>query len=432
MLSVYRIADLSAEFCMSDTGSKPSTSYRWHEISDLPQNLDALRDHELESLLRVWATQRRTIEDEERIQGFNAELAREWAIETGIIEGVYTLDRGITQTLIERGIDSSYIPHDSTNGDPELVARIIRAHQDVLEGLFAFVKGERSLTTGYVKELHAALLLHIAAHKVFDPSGQPLLLELQKGAYKKLPNNPSRPDGQIHEFCPPEHVASEMDRLIELDQQHTILAVPAYISAAWLHHAFAQIHPFQDGNGRVARALASLVFIKAGMFPLVVTRDDRTRYIDALEVADQGDLSPLVRLFAQLQKRALTGAIGRAADVKPVTSVEEAIAVTRDLLVDVGRIHPREYLNAKDSAGRLVPLTNKRLDGIANTLTNDVSQVNKDYMFGVASFGAPPTNELLTMASKLHYDPNTTDHHRSFLLSLAVEGVIKSYRYIFP
>ena len=32
------------------------------------------------------------------------------------------------------------------------------------------------------------------------------------------------------------------------------------IEATWLHHRFTQIHPFQDGNGRVARALASLVF----------------------------------------------------------------------------------------------------------------------------------------------------------------------------
>jgi hypothetical protein len=46
----------------------------------------------------VWATQRRTIEDKERIKGFNAELARQWAIETGIIEGVYTLNRGIKPT----------------------------------------------------------------------------------------------------------------------------------------------------------------------------------------------------------------------------------------------------------------------------------------------------------------------------------------------
>ena len=50
--------------------------------------------------------------------------------------------------------------------------------------------------------------------------------------------------------------------------------VPVEVEAAWLHHRFTQIHPYQDGNGRVARALASLLFIKAGWFPVVVTRDD--------------------------------------------------------------------------------------------------------------------------------------------------------------
>jgi hypothetical protein len=48
--------------------------------------------------------------------------------------------------------------------------------------------------------------------------------------------------------------------------------------------------------------LASLVLIKEGLFPLVVTRDDRTSYIDALEAADNGDLKPLVELFAKLQR----------------------------------------------------------------------------------------------------------------------------------
>jgi hypothetical protein len=123
------------------------------------------------------------------------------------------------------------------------------------------------------------------------------------------------------------------------------------------------------------------------MFPLVVTRDDRTRYIDALEVADQGDLSPLVQLFTQLQKRALTAAIGRAADVKPVTSVEDAIAVTRDLLVDVGRLAPREYLGAKDSAVKLAQLTANRISGIATALNDDVARHNKEYAFGVGTSG---------------------------------------------
>jgi hypothetical protein len=74
------------------------------------------------------------------------------------------------------------------------------------------------------------------------------------------------------------------------------------VEAAWLHHRFSQIHPFQDANGRVSRAIASMVLVRAGLFPLVVTRDDKVKYLDALEAADQGDLRALVDLFAALQR----------------------------------------------------------------------------------------------------------------------------------
>src|SRR6266704_240630 len=69
------------------------------------------------------------------------------------------------------------------------------------------------------------------------------------------------------------------------------------IRAAWLHHRFVAIHPFQDGNGRVARALTLLVLLRAHYAPLVVGRHQRGDYLDALDVA-AGDLRPLVRLFA--------------------------------------------------------------------------------------------------------------------------------------
>jgi prophage maintenance system killer protein len=82
-----------------------------------------------------------------------------------------------------------------------------------------------------------------------------------------------------------------------------------YVEAAWLHHRFTQIHPFQDGNGRVARCLATLVLLRAGRFPLVVTRDQWGDYIAALEVADAGDLAGLIRLFEQIEKRAYLNAI---------------------------------------------------------------------------------------------------------------------------
>jgi hypothetical protein len=45
-----------------------------------------------------------------QLDKFLSELKREWAIETGQIEGVYDIDRGVTATLIERGIDADLKP----------------------------------------------------------------------------------------------------------------------------------------------------------------------------------------------------------------------------------------------------------------------------------------------------------------------------------
>src|SRR5260221_404782 len=85
---------------------------KWHPITDLPDDPRALTDGELDSLLRVWRTQKKDLAEREVLDEFDRRLRREWAIETGIIEDVYRLDRGVTGTLIERGIDAAYIPHD--------------------------------------------------------------------------------------------------------------------------------------------------------------------------------------------------------------------------------------------------------------------------------------------------------------------------------
>lgn len=399
-----------------------SIHYKWKEISDLPADIEQFRDRELESLQQVWLEQKAEAENEQRINSFSEELAREWAIETGIIEGVYTLDRGITQTLIERGIDSSYISHDSTNRDPELVARMIRAHKEALEGLFAFVAGGRELSASYIKELHAALLQYQETTEASDQFGNRLDVRLERGVYKKYPNNPTRSDGTVHEYCPAEHVASEMDRLIDIHKQHLGQSVPVLVEATWLHHAFTQIHPFQDGNGRVARSLASLILIKGGFFPLVVHRDDRVKYIEALETADGGDLSPLVSLFARLQKRELTRAIGRAVDAKPVASVDEAVVLTRDLLVHLGKIIPPEYQEAKLNASKLLNVTRNRLSQVATKLESDIARANSQFNFSVGALGGPSADVFRFLAEALKYDPNTADHFQNSLLTFKAHG----------
>jgi Fic family protein len=403
---------------LSDSLSQSNPpSHTWSEIDSLQEDLMTFRDRELESLKEVWTEQRGAIGDKAR--QFMDRLKREWSIETGIIEGAYDLDRGITETLIERGIDSAYIPHDATHQDPELVARIIQAHHETLEGLFAFVTGERNLSTGYIKELHAALLRYTDTITVFDQFGEPFQTALRRGEYKALPNNPRRPDGSLHEYCPPEHVASEMDRLIQMHELQTSRGVLPHVESAWLHHAFTQIHPFQDGNGRVARAIATLVFIKADLFPLVINRSDRSRYITALESADQGDLSDLVRLFSQVQKRALTKAIGTAVDVKPVSSVEEAIKTTVELLVSVGAITSPKYESIKAVGAKLAGVTTNRFNQVVNALSEQVTRVNRTFTFKTGSYGGPPKDDLEVLAAQYHYDPNTASFHNSLLLTFS-------------
>jgi fido (protein-threonine AMPylation protein) len=234
-----------------------------------------------------------------------------------------------------------------------------------------------------VKELHAALLRNQDTYTVVDQFGQAFEKTLEKGRYKDIPNSPTQPDGAMHEYCPPEHVASEMDRLISMYTEHQACGVPPEVEAAWLHHRFTQIHPFEDGNGRVARAIASLVFIRAGWFPLIVKRDDRTRYIDALENADQDDLRPLVSLFVEAQRNALIQATEVAYDVKPIASADEAIAAARDRLMQRGKLPPREWLAAKDTADNLLTFAGDRLERLAQQLNQEIGSVGRDFAFGV-------------------------------------------------
>lgn len=284
---------------------------QWQPIQDLPDNWEDLANTELPPLVTVWNEQAERLRDSGEFKNFMEKLRREIAIETGIIERLYTLDRGITRLLIEQGINESLIPHGATDRPVGQVIALIQDQEAAVEGLFDFVGGQRSLTNFYIKQLHQLLTQNQRSTAALIPSTAEIIsVPLISGDWKQRPNNPVRQDGSIYEYCPPEQVASEMDRLIALHHQHTELEVPPEIEAAWLHRRFTQIHPFQDGNGRVARCLASLVFIQAGWFPLVLTRDDRAVYIGASEEADADDLSRLINLFSKSQKQAFIRSLG--------------------------------------------------------------------------------------------------------------------------
>lgn len=347
-------------------------AHQWSPIAELSGFDHELDRAELISLSGVWDDVKSEL-PADQIDDFNERLKREWAIETGLIERVYTFDAGITQLLIEQGIDASLIPHDATDKAPLLVAGIIADQAQAVDFLFDFVGQQRSLSTSYIKELHALMTRKQATASGIDQFGRPVEVPLTHGAYKLQPNNPTQPDGRIFEYCPPEQVASEMDRLVAMHRAHVEHGVAPELEAAWLHHRFAQIHPFQDGNGRVACALASLVLIREGWFPLVIASSDRAKYIDNLKAADAGDLRPLASQFAAVQRIWFRKAIGIGEQVRQAAErTDQLIAAIGEQFRDRRVQTHVDMEQAKETATTLAQMALARFRALRDDISHAI------------------------------------------------------------
>ncbi len=257
----------------------------------------------LDDLSASWFLKREKWKDDsaEYIELMNR-LKREHAIETGIVERLYSLDIGITETFIKEGFKQSYLSHNDTNIPEDDLMNYLNDHEQAINFVFDVVKEERPFSNSFIKALHQLVCRNQKFAEGRDQFGNRLEIPLLRGKYKIRENNPTGKDGTVIKYCPPEHVDAEMDNLIRLYEEHTS-NVHQLIMATWFHHAFTTIHPFQDGNGRIARLLASLIFIKYDLFPFTVNRDERVRYIKGLEQADKGEPQDLVDYFAAVQKQ---------------------------------------------------------------------------------------------------------------------------------
>lgn len=91
--------------------------------------------------------------------------------------------------------------------------------------------------------------------------------------------------------------------------------------AAVFHHRFVEIHPFDDGNGRVGRLLLNLLLIKNG-YPLTVIKTvDRRRYYDSLQKADNGNPRPIVNFVARCVEQSLDLYLSAVEPTEPKTQL---------------------------------------------------------------------------------------------------------------
>ncbi len=119
---------------------------------------------------------------------------------------------------------------------------------------------------------------------------------LAHGEYKHHSNHVAVPDEGWRPHAPVARVDAEMGRLAALAGSGAFAAVHPAVQGAYVLHGLSHVAPFADGNGRVARAVAGGLLLRAGGLPLLLFADDAPTYDDALDAADLGHPHALVGL----------------------------------------------------------------------------------------------------------------------------------------
>lgn len=144
------------------------------------------------------------------------------------------------------------------------------------------------LTEQFIKELNRLVLVRPFWKEAITADGLPTRKEIQIGEYKSSPNSVRLPNGEIHEYASVQDTPIKMAELIQWYRENEDTLHPAQL-AAQFHYRFVVIHPFDDGNGRVARLVMNYILLKHG-YPLIIVKSaDKENYLTALQRADVGE-----------------------------------------------------------------------------------------------------------------------------------------------
>jgi Fic family protein len=98
-------------------------------------------------------------------------------------------------------------------------------------------------------------------------------------------------------LAPPNEVKGLVNQFLEWLAESTRSGMHPFLLAVTCHCIFVRIHPFRNGNGRMARLLMNLVLFRAKYPALVVLNSKRNQYMDAIHQWQNGDAQPLTKFM---------------------------------------------------------------------------------------------------------------------------------------
>ncbi|MFC0343790.1 Fic family protein [Epilithonimonas hispanica] len=210
------------------------------------------------------------------LKSIKESMTIEWTYNSNSIEG-NTLTLQETKMVIEEGFT---IKGKSLREHFEAVN-----HQEAIEFIESLVSDSYILNEKDILNVHNLVLNKIEK----DFAGRFRTSGVRISGANFVPPNALKIDDYITELI--EWVNSSNENFL--------------IKSAIFHHRFVWIHPFFDGNGRTVRLLFNLLLMKEGFPPAIILKNDRKKYYDALNSANNGDYSKLLLLILQASERSL-------------------------------------------------------------------------------------------------------------------------------
>jgi Fic family protein len=215
------------------------------------------------------------------VKSIKESMTIEWTYNSNSIEG-NTLTLRETQMVLEEGFTIS--------GKP------LREHFEVINHQEAIEYIESLASNNYVLREIDILKVH-----------ELVLQKIDKEFGGRLRTSGVRIGGA--NFVPPNalRVPDFINELIDWANNSELETI---IKVAIFHHRMVWIHPFFDGNGRTTRLIFNLLLMKEGYPPAIILKNDRKKYYDALNAANNGDYSKIVLMVFQAIERSLNIYLG--------------------------------------------------------------------------------------------------------------------------
>ncbi len=168
------------------------------------------------------------------------------------------------------------------------------------------------LTQNLIRTLHQTLLREDYTIYRNLPNGLQTSYTIHAGQYKTRPNSVITRYGDHFEYASPEETPALMTDLINWynSEEEAGKLTPIEL-AALFHYRYIRIHPFEDGNGRIARLMVNYILSRHDLPMIVVRSRKKQDYLEALHQADLNvgkvpsdgahasinDIAPFLRYF---------------------------------------------------------------------------------------------------------------------------------------